>query len=232
MSSNFCVSFQGFGLHPPPPHPPTSRAVFPGPEQRFWARRKETAQPHHVCGAPAESSRPSALPITSPFSTTSDSNFLYSLFQNPDLTSPPSLWANDSTSYFVGKIEVTREKFPHSPATTLQTSLHSCCCSQIRRIADADGLIGLLQANPLTAAWRSRSPKSCSFHLFLFSCNLSGSPHSAEVFFLLVTKQSQDISIAPGTAGGVPHASGGLLGGGEGWAEYHGEGKYPGTNFQ
>lgn len=44
------------------PHP----AVLAVPLQRFWARLKETKQPHCVCWATVKSFRPSTLPIISP----------------------------------------------------------------------------------------------------------------------------------------------------------------------
>lgn len=130
---------------------------------------------------------PSPLPL----STTTVSNFLYSLFRNPDLTtSPASLLADDSTSYFVGKIELTREKFPRSPATNLRTSRHSRCSSQTtRHLAQADALVCLPPVKPLTAACSAAPPRPGSFHpsLFLFSSSLSRSPHSPSVFLLLTT---------------------------------------------
>lgn len=134
-------------------------SVFPVPRQHFWAWLKETTQPHHICGARVKLYRPSALPVISP------------LFHNYHLKLPlfsfskprphyfciltPGRWL--SLPIFVGKSEVTREKFPHIPSTNLQTSRYSqpSRLSQICHTADEDVLICLPTVNPLMAAWNS-----------------------------------------------------------------------------
>lgn len=149
---------------------------------------------------------PQRGPSPLPLSTATVSNFLYSFFRNPDLTtSPASLLADDSTSYFVGKIELTREKFPRSPATNLQTSLHSRCSSQTtRHLAQADVRVCLPPVKPLTAAWSSLLQGLALFILLYLCFHLTSLAPLTPLLcsFCSPLKQSQNISVAPGTAGG------------------------------
>lgn len=96
---------------------PCKLSVFPVPIQQFWTLLKETTQPHYICCTILKLFRPSILSIISPL--LHNYYFKLPLLQDPNITIPLSLPADDFTSYFVGKSEFTREKFSFIPSTSL-----------------------------------------------------------------------------------------------------------------
>lgn len=155
--------------------------------QCFWALLKATTQPHRVCWAAVKSFRPSTLlPSALPFPTTTISNFLYSLLQNPGLTT--SILATSRWLHFLfwkGKLRSPQRNFPTSHQQTCK--LPNILSTFLPHVTNEDKLLFLAKINSLTAAWNLHYSQFLQVSLFILLCSFfifnSLSPC---LFFLLI----------------------------------------------